>query len=73
MEAAAEMMVLTEEMSSFSCPHFDMKRDYCTRVREACVPGRPGCVLCQNSVFAISAEERIRAREDQDKQSESRN
>jgi len=58
-------------MSSFSCPHFDMECDYGTRVREACVPGRPGCVLCRNSVFAISAEERLREREDRDNQSES--
>ena len=57
-------------MCSFSCPHFDMTRDHCTRVREACVPGRPGCVLCRNSVFAISAEERCREKEDRIKQSE---
>jgi hypothetical protein len=51
-------------MSSFSCPHFDMDRDFCMKVRADCVPGRPGCVLRHNSVFAVPAEERIRARAD---------
>ena len=50
-------------MSSFSCPHNDMEHDYCMKVRAACVPGRPGCVLRNNSVFAVPVEERIRARE----------
>lgn len=47
-------------MSSFSCPHFDMASDYCLRLRTDCVPGRPGCVLSNNSVFAVPVEERIR-------------
>ena len=47
-------------MSSFSCPHFDMESDHCQRLHTDCVPGRPGCVLCQNSVFAIPVEQRIR-------------
>ncbi len=52
-------------MTSFSCPHFDQQRDYCDRVRGFCVPGRPGCVLCGNSVFAVSWEERLRQKEEQ--------
>ncbi len=47
-------------MSSFSCPNFDMDRGYCTRLRTDCVPGRPGCVLSKNSIFAVPAEQRIR-------------
>jgi len=47
-------------MSSFSCPHFEMAKDFCTRLRTDCVPGRPGCVLANNSVFAVPVEERIR-------------
>jgi len=47
-------------MSSFSCPHFDMEKDYCQRLHTDCVPGRPGCVLSQNSVFAVPVEQRIR-------------
>jgi hypothetical protein len=47
-------------MSSFSCPHFDAEKDFCVRLRTDCVPGRPGCVLCQNSTFAIPVEQRIR-------------
>ncbi len=49
-------------MGSFSCPHYDLEHDFCMRVRTDCVPGRPGCVLCGNSVFAFPVEERIRAK-----------
>lgn len=47
---------------SFSCPHFDPKTDYCERVRDACVCGRPGCVLARNSTFAVPVEVRLRDR-----------
>jgi hypothetical protein len=47
-------------MCSFSCPHYDMEKDFCLKLRTDCVPGRPGCVLCQNSVFAVPVEQRIR-------------
>jgi len=46
-------------MSSFSCPHFDMEDDCCQRLHMDCVPGCPGCVLCQNSVFAVPVQQRI--------------
>jgi hypothetical protein len=46
-------------MSSFSCSHFEMESDYCLRLHTDCVPGRPGCVLSKNSVFAVPVEERI--------------
>jgi len=48
---------------SFSCPYFEYKEDFCWRVRADCVPGRPGCVLRQNSVFAVPVEDRLRERE----------
>lgn len=51
-------------MSSFSCPHFEVEREHCLRLQTDCVPGRPGCVLSKNSVFAVPVEERIRAREE---------
>ena len=51
-------------VSSFSCPNFDMERDYCMRLRTDCVPGRPGCVLAKNSVFAVPADERIGEKEE---------
>lgn len=51
-------------MSSFSCPHFEMQEESCVRLRTDCVPGRPGCVLSKNSVFAVPVEERIRAKEE---------
>lgn len=51
---------------SFSCPHFDVGRDWCLRLNKACVPGRPGCVL-SDSIFAVPAEQRIREREEEDR------
>ncbi len=51
-------------MSSFSCPHFEMPREFCMRLQTDCVPGRPGCVLSKHSVFAVPAEERIRQKEE---------
>jgi len=47
-------------MSSFSCPHLDAVNEFCERVQADCVPGRPGCVLSLNSVFAVPVEQRIR-------------
>lgn len=49
-------------MSSFSCSHLDEENDQCRRLKTDCVPGRPGCVLAQNSVFAVPVEQRIRAK-----------
>jgi hypothetical protein len=46
---------------SFSCPHFDFDREGCWRLDKPCVPGRPGCVLRGNSVFAVPVEERLEA------------
>jgi len=51
-------------MSSFSCPHFEMEDEQCQRLHTDCVPGRPGCVLSGNSVFAVPVEERIREKEE---------
>lgn len=51
-------------MSSFSCPHYDDQREHCMRVDKPCVPGRPGCVLRNNSTFAVPVEERLREREE---------
>jgi len=50
-------------MSSFSCPHYDHQRDDCLRLAAECVPGRPGCVLFRNSVFAVPWEERLRRKQ----------
>jgi len=44
---------------TFSCPHFDIEKDACWRLKTPCVPGRPGCVLRNNSVFAVPVEERL--------------
>lgn len=50
---------------SFSCPHFDVARDFCLRLNTDCVPGRPGCVLGSKAVFAVPVEERIRLKEEE--------
>jgi hypothetical protein len=51
---------------SFACPHFDIDRDACLRLKTDCVPGRPGCVLA-GSTFAVSVEQRLREREDENR------
>ncbi len=48
-------------MSSWSCPHLDEKTDSCQRLKTDCVPGRRGCILPKNLVFAESPEQRINA------------
>jgi hypothetical protein len=53
---------------SFSCPHFCPDEEHCLRLKTDCVPGRPGCVLGNKSVFAVPVEERIRAREEEKRQ-----
>ncbi len=54
-------------MSSFSCPHLDSKNNFCLRIKTDCVPGRAGCVLSKKFVFAVPAEDRIRALESKKK------
>lgn len=49
---------------SFSCPHFDLARDACRRLKTDCVPGRPGCVIV-GAVFAVPVEQRLREREEE--------
>jgi hypothetical protein len=45
---------------SFSCPHYDFANDgSCMRLTKPCVPGRPGCVLRQNSHFLVPVEVRL--------------
>jgi hypothetical protein len=51
---------------TFSCPHFDIERDACLRLKTDCVPGRPGCVLA-GSVFAVPVEQRLKEREDENR------
>lgn len=45
-------------MSSWSCPFFDEKGDWCRRLDAACVPGRGGCVLPRNLRFAVPPSQR---------------
>ncbi|MCL4202947.1 MAG: hypothetical protein KJ000_10640 [Pirellulaceae bacterium] len=49
-------------MSSFSCPHYDDEHDTCQRIGDLCVPGRPGCVLFNNSTFAVPWQQRLEAK-----------
>lgn len=50
---------------SFSCPHFETREDQCLRLKTDCVPGRPGCVIGGDAVFAVPVEVRIRAKEEE--------
>ncbi len=43
-------------MSSWSCPYFDEKHDWCRRLNIDCVPGRKGCVLPKNLTYAVDPE-----------------
>jgi len=49
---------------SYSCPHFDIARDYCLRLKTDCIPGRPGCVL-KGSEFAVPASERVQEKKEE--------
>lgn len=53
---------------SFSCPHFRPEDDCCLLLKTDCVPGRRGCVLGPKAVFAVPAEERVRLREEENRQ-----
>jgi hypothetical protein len=44
---------------AWECPHLDQQDDTCRRLKQACVPGRPGCALPKNLVFAVPAEVRL--------------
>jgi hypothetical protein len=55
-------------MSSFSCPFLDVANDYCLRLKTDCVPGRRGCVLHGKVSFIVPAEERVRQREEENRQ-----
>ena len=52
---------------SFSCPHFRLDDEHCARLKTDCVPGRRGCVLEGNSVFAVPVEERLRERDEENR------
>ena len=57
---------VTRNRMTFSCPHFDIERDACLRLKTDCVPGRPGCVLA-GSVFAVPVEQRLKEREEENR------
>lgn len=51
-------------MTSFSCPHFAQHRDWCQKLDDWCVPGRPGCVLPKTTVFAVPWQQRLAKKRD---------
>jgi hypothetical protein len=55
-------------MSSFTCPYLDIENNHCLRLDTECVPGRKGCILRGQVEFAVPAEERVRAREEEKRQ-----
>lgn len=50
---------------SFSCPHFRPDDEHCLRLDVVCVPGRRGCVIGKNAVFAVPVEIRVREKEEE--------
>lgn len=50
---------------SFSCPHFRPNDEHCLRLNTDCVPGRRGCVIGKETVFAVPAEVRVREKEEE--------
>jgi len=55
-------------MSSFSCPHIILRQDnFCLKLQQDCIPGRPGCVLAKRFQFAVPVEKRLAEKELQKK------
>jgi hypothetical protein len=50
---------------SFSCPHFRPDDEHCLRLNTVCVPGRRGCVIGAEAVFAVPAEVRVKEKEEE--------
>lgn len=50
---------------SFSCPYFRPDDEHCLRLNTDCVPGRRGCVIGKDTVFAVPAEVRVRDKEEE--------
>lgn len=50
---------------SFSCPHFRLDDEFCLRLKTDCVPGRKGCVISADTVYAVPAEVRVREKEEE--------
>lgn len=50
---------------SFSCPHFRPDDEHCLRLNTDCVPGRRGCVISSDTVFAVPAELRVKLKEEE--------
>jgi hypothetical protein len=57
---------------TFTCPHYEPTEEMCLLLGRDCVPGRPGCVLRNKSVFAVPVEERIREAEERRRERERR-
>ncbi|MFB6344324.1 MAG: hypothetical protein ABEK50_00925 [bacterium] len=49
-------------MGSFTCPHMKVKERYCMRLKAECVPGRPGCIIPDDTNFNVGWEERLEKR-----------
>lgn len=44
---------------AWECPHLDQDNDACRRLKQVCVPGRPGCALPKSLKFAVPPEVRL--------------
>lgn len=50
---------------SFSCPHFRLNDEWCLRLNTDCIPGRRGCILPKDTVYAVPPEVRVREKEEE--------
>ena len=44
---------------TFSCKNYDYNEDQCMKLKVACIPGRPGCVLEGKVVLSEDLRARI--------------
>jgi hypothetical protein len=45
---------------SFSCPHYNYENELCKKIKDTCVPGKPGCVLYGKVTFASDFEKQTK-------------
>lgn len=45
---------------SFSCKNYDYNDDQCLKLKQDCIPGRPGCVLEGKVALSEALIERIK-------------
>ncbi len=55
-------------MASFSCTFMEYEKRYCYRINAECVPGRPGCILPDDTKFNVDWKQRLEKRRQEKQQ-----